>query len=314
MPSLQVVDLNPTPRTEKTTLEKFTEGFGDSYFKGIRDEREQDEIAGIYKEYLKEGDAIDKAIAAVKTNPKLSNAKRVEEADFLLKMKNVNTKLQKQVLKNNEKAEKALEEEETRKKEINFLESIEGKDLSSTGIYTQARKQGLSETSAGRLANLNRMEGKENRLTIKDINSLYEFDLKEIDRKLSDIRNQSKDKRIPLENQRDELVAMRKRDIDRLKKDKNLSETELEARTNARIAEEDAALQAKFEEEQAKQIEEQAKQQEKDIEDGFIQLITQTFPPDKVPIGTEKWVPANKTPDGKQRHYKSDGKKWVLVQ
>lgn len=96
MPQLQVVDLNPIPRTEQTTLEKTLEGFSNRHRANQLDREETDALSEIYKKYQDEGRVLEDAIMAVQTRPGLSPTTRVNTVKQLMDFKKHNAELQKQ--------------------------------------------------------------------------------------------------------------------------------------------------------------------------------------------------------------------------
>lgn len=101
MPQAQVIDLNPRPRTEETTLEKTLGGFADKYRQGMEQRRESDALKDIYSHY-QDGKNIDQAIIAAQTNHRLSPTTKVNTISQLTKFKEHNTKLQEEQKKQRE--------------------------------------------------------------------------------------------------------------------------------------------------------------------------------------------------------------------
>lgn len=120
MPQLQVVDLNPLPRTETTPLEKTLSGFANRYAERTKDERDTDALSSIYEQYKNDGDNLTNTIKAIQTRPGISPTTRVNTVDQLLKFQAHNAQLQKSAAKNLEtqqKAQDAAEKAATEKKE-----------------------------------------------------------------------------------------------------------------------------------------------------------------------------------------------------
>lgn len=306
MPQLQVVDLSPTPRTKPTNLETTLSGFSSRFRENQVEQQETDALSDIYRQYKEEGQQLDDAIMAIQTRPGLSPTTRVNSVNQLLNLKKTNAALQAQEAKSvaaqgrqQEKIDREMEkkriEEDLDQKEIEFLEGMEGKNLKPTEIYKQARLANIPRARAKDLASLHRMEGREARLSEKDITGQYDFELREIDRQLKDILSEKKKE--PLKKQREELVKQRRADLERYRK-----------------GERDFNLAMHADEKAEEEAKEQPASEEEVMDDAFVDLLSKAFPPQKVAIGTIKWVPAEKSPDGKKRQYKSDGKKWVLVQ
>lgn len=314
MPSAQVIDLSPTPRAP-TTLERMTESFSSRFLENKRDKQDTDALSDIYKKYKDEGQSIDDAIMAIQTRSDMSPTARVNAASQLLNLKKTNTQLlrdQQRIDREQAKEDAKIDKEKTKaaleadldQKELDFLEQTSGKSLKPTELYVQARQQGIPRVRANQLATLHRLEGKEDRLTENDIAKQYDFELKELDRKIRDEVSSKKKKAI--EEEREKIKEMRKRDLQRYRKGERDFEPELHAVEKAQVAEQEAK-------EEEKAAAENQKEEQKDYDQAFEEMLTKSFPPSKVPVGTDKWVLAEKSPDGKKRHYKSDGKKWVLV-
>ncbi len=107
MPQLQVVDLNPLPRTETTPLEKTLSSFANRVNENRKEQRETDALTQIYDEFKQDGDNLTNTLKAIQTRPGISPTTRVNTVNQLLKFQEHNTNLQKTAAANIEKAEKA---------------------------------------------------------------------------------------------------------------------------------------------------------------------------------------------------------------
>jgi hypothetical protein len=120
MPQLQVVDLNPSPRTEITPLEKTLSSFANRYNENRKEQKESDALSAIYEQYKQDGDNLSNTIKAIQTRPGLSPTTRVNTINQLLKFQEHNTKLQSTAAKQVEaqtKAQLAAEKAATEKAE-----------------------------------------------------------------------------------------------------------------------------------------------------------------------------------------------------
>ena len=95
MPSAQVIDLNPGPRTEQTTLEKTLSGFSKRHRENQIDTQETDALREIYDQYKKEGGMLEDALIAVQTRPGLSPTTRVNSVKQIMEFQKHNNELQK---------------------------------------------------------------------------------------------------------------------------------------------------------------------------------------------------------------------------
>lgn len=315
MPQIQVLDLSPSPRKEATPLENVLSGFSKRMRQNQIEQEETDALADIYRDYKQEGKTLDDAIMDVQTKPGISPTTRVNTVNQLMNLKKTNAALQerqdranakiqsadekakKEAAKAQEKVDKDEEkkriEAELDEKEIDFLDSLEGQNLKPTEIYKLARQHGIPRTRANSLATLHRLESKEGRLSEGDITRQYDFEIREIDKQLKDVMSEKAKE--PLKKQRAELVKQRRSDL---------------AKWRSGDRDFKLAMHEAIETEQPTEQEEIQAAQEV-VKDAFIDLLTETFPPDKIEKDTIKWLPANKSPDGKKHSYKSDGKKWV---
>ncbi len=107
MPQLQVVDLNPSPRTETTPLEKTLSSFANRYTENRREQQESDALSEIYEQYKQDGDNLGNTIKSIQTKPGLSPTTRVNTINQLLKFQEHNTRLQNTAAKNLETQAKA---------------------------------------------------------------------------------------------------------------------------------------------------------------------------------------------------------------
>lgn len=99
MPQVQVVDVNPNPRTEYTTLEKTLQGFSERNRENDLQQREADALERIYKEYQDDGKNLENLIQAYRTDPNLSPTTRVNSINQTLQFQKHNQDLQRQAEK-----------------------------------------------------------------------------------------------------------------------------------------------------------------------------------------------------------------------
>lgn len=90
MPSAQVIDLNPNPRTETTPLEKIMSSFAGRYRQNQIEEQDADALSKIYKQYQQEGNGIDQTLQALQTTTGISPTRRVQETNRLMEIKKIN--------------------------------------------------------------------------------------------------------------------------------------------------------------------------------------------------------------------------------
>ncbi len=97
MPSAQIVDLSPIPRTEPTTLEQ-TVG---SFSKRMRENQEGDVLRDIYSQYQQDGKNLEKTLQDIQTRPGISPTTRVSTVNQILQFQKHNQELLKQAAKQN---------------------------------------------------------------------------------------------------------------------------------------------------------------------------------------------------------------------
>lgn len=259
-----------------------------------KENKENDALADIYEQYAQDGRDIEKAYVNLHRNPDLSPTARVTATQNLMKLHEKNVALQKEALKKTQTADKQVQKEqlenELDEKELAFLEQLEGKNLKPTEIYKQARLAGIPRTRAKDISTLYRMEGKEGRLSEGDISKQYDYELKDLDKQIK--AELSPKKQEPLKAERKRLQELRKNDLARYRK----GDREFTLAMHDGVAE------------QVAEDVEEAKEEK----DAFIEILNKTFPPEQFK-GVVKWLPADKSPDGKKHQYKSDGKKWIQV-
>src|ERR1044071_2892401 len=119
----RVLDLSPKPRTQPTNLERIVEG----YAEGLRRNKESDELASIYEKYKEEGMGIEQKIQAIRSNPKISNATKVNAISDLTTVAGINEKLQ---------------EKETNKQKISDIEQRRNLPPGSLAAYEDDPKMG----------------------------------------------------------------------------------------------------------------------------------------------------------------------------
>ncbi len=260
-----------------------------------KENKENDALADIYEQYAQDGRDIEKAYVNLHRNPDLSPTARVTATQNLMKLHEKNVALQKEALKKTQTADKQVQKEqlenELDEKELAFLEQLEGKNLKPTEIYKQARLAGIPRTRAKDISTLYRMEGKEGRLSEGDISKQYDYEIKDLDKQIKAV-GASKDKKAPLLEERKRLQDLRKNDLARFRKG-------------------DRDFTLAMHEDVAGEVESDIKEA-KEEKDAIIELLNKDFPPAQYK-GTTKWLPADKSPDGKEHEYKSDGKTWTQV-
>ncbi len=106
MPPAQVINLNPTPRTETTPLEKTLSSFSNRARQNQVDRQDTDALREIYQQYQDEGSSLQDALMSVQTRPGLSPTARVNAVKQLTEFQKYNGELQKKAQSDAEKAEK----------------------------------------------------------------------------------------------------------------------------------------------------------------------------------------------------------------
>lgn len=131
MPGLQVVDLRPLPRTEPTTLERFTQNFSDKYMESKQNKEDADILSNILAPYRQEADVLGKALVDVTTNPTLSPTARVNAVNQIQHFQKYNTELQKKAQADYEKKQKEISNQRI----IDDLEQRRGLPAGSLAAY-----------------------------------------------------------------------------------------------------------------------------------------------------------------------------------
>ncbi len=118
MPSAQVIDLNPHPRTETTPLEKTLSAFSQRTRENQLQKQESDALSQIYKEYQQDGQNLEKTLMDIQTRPGISPTTRVNTVNQLINFQKHNAELQKTTQKQMEDQRKQLEASEKKIKEM----------------------------------------------------------------------------------------------------------------------------------------------------------------------------------------------------
>ena len=245
MPNVQVVDLNPEPRTQATNLEKTLSSFANRYVENQRDVGDVDNLSSIYNQYRQGNQKPEDLLFNIQTNKGMSPTSRAKAAQELLEF---------------EKIKKTNEDK----------------------------------------------DNSDQRLVVNH----YEKKIKEIDKKISEAR---KDKKGVLEQEKERLLQAQQNDLSRFKKpiysDMNQAQ-QVNAQPNViqPTVSQDPVTQSA-----TKESEQIAPESKKEVVESIIDILTETFPPSSVAVGTIKYIPANNSPDGKTHSFKSDGEKWVLI-
>lgn len=137
MPSAQVIDLSPMPRTETTNLEKTLSAFSQRQRENQVQQRESDALSDIYKEYQQDGQNLEKTIFDIQSRPGISPTTRVNTIKQLMEFREHNTKLQ-------EKVRKDQEEVRTKTEAVNSLKKAGATD-EQIALYNAAPVGGQTE-------------------------------------------------------------------------------------------------------------------------------------------------------------------------
>ncbi len=103
MPSAQVIDINPNPRTELTPLEKTLNQFSQRHVENQRQAQESTALEDIYKKYQQEGTNISDHLFNINKDARLSPTTKVQLANQAVQMQKINGQLQKEAQQNLEK-------------------------------------------------------------------------------------------------------------------------------------------------------------------------------------------------------------------
>lgn len=142
MPSAQVIDLNPNPRTETTPLEKTLSAFSIRARQNQLENRENDALSDIYRKYQDDGRLLENTLRDIQTRPGISPSKRVQTINELLKMQQINGQLQEQERKSRDTILKQqISEEKTRKdEEQKFAEKQRAREALEASKATEQQK------------------------------------------------------------------------------------------------------------------------------------------------------------------------------
>ena len=137
MPSAQVIDLSPMPRTETTNLEKTLSAFSQRQRENQVQQRESDALSDIYKEYQQDGQNLEKTIFDIQSRPGISPTTRVNTIKQLVEFREHNTKLQKEAKEASDKANQVRAIEKQRGLEPGSLSEFD----SNPALANQVTKQ-----------------------------------------------------------------------------------------------------------------------------------------------------------------------------
>lgn len=286
----------PSPRyieapQQSNPLGQILGGFLTKKNEQAQEKQDADFFTKIYGDIEKEGGSIRSGIQALQTTPGISPTRRLEGLKTLEGMESQNNKLAIEASKAAAKAAKdqlkAKAEEREDQVEIDFLKSIEGQDIPSTKLYSKARQAGLGRVASHQISTLGRMEAREDRLSEKQIQDDYKFELQDLTRKAKDEPNRTKREAIDAQ-----IADVRKHMADDIKRHRAGEKVE-----QISLVAKEAEQEAKAEQEEVIKAEDQE----------AIDKLTAKMPPTSTPVDTKQR--SKKT----GREYKNDGKKWVLI-
>jgi hypothetical protein len=128
MPSAQVIDVNPNPRTQLTSLEKTLGAFSARNRQNQVQQAESDALSEIYRKYQNEGSQIEDVIFKINQDINISPSMKVQAANQAVQMGKINAELQRQ-------AAKELQESQKNKGIVADLESRRGLSPGSLAAY-----------------------------------------------------------------------------------------------------------------------------------------------------------------------------------
>jgi len=107
MPSAQIIDLNPEG---ETSLQKTLSSFSNRMRQNQLEKQENDALKEIYSQYQQDGQNLERTIQAIQTRQGISPTTKVNTINQLLQFQKHNQQLQRQAVKDAEKAEKKKNE------------------------------------------------------------------------------------------------------------------------------------------------------------------------------------------------------------
>lgn len=285
MPTYQEI-----PREEPHPIAGIASAFANRAVERQRDDQDRDSLKDMYSQFKNAEMKIEDMIAEARTRPGLSPTARVTAVGDLVKVHEFNNRLRVEELKNQRKRDKELAKEESEEQydeaELQFLDEMDqmreqGKTLSSSEIYREGRQRGIPRNRVKDLANLTRMDSRENRLTRKELIDGYKDDIKAINEEAKGISSPAKKK--PFNDRITKRQKQLKEDLRRFDKGER-------------------NFVPQSQQEEYDQIEKELQESQLDP---IIEELTEAFPPDKFK-DVSKW-------DDDGNEYKSDGKTWKLV-
>ena len=114
MPSAQVIDLNPNPRTELTPLEKTLSSFSKRNRQLQVEEQESDALRSIYEQYKQDGSNLQDTLMEIQTRPGISPTTRVNTIKQLTEFQKHNSEIQNKIQKEAAKKAKVADLEKRR--------------------------------------------------------------------------------------------------------------------------------------------------------------------------------------------------------
>jgi hypothetical protein len=165
MPQIQVLDLNPSPRTEHTPLEKTLNTFTQAYLDQKKENKSSDALKQIYSKFQQEnedGQNLQRVIQEIQTNLDIGPTQKVEAINQLMQMEKYNASLQKQSIQQIKAIQKADEEhnkaQEKAKKQadkqaqIRYLEKQNGLEEGSLEAFNSDPRLAQSITKPEKIA------------------------------------------------------------------------------------------------------------------------------------------------------------------
>lgn len=153
-----------------------------------------------------------------------ANEIRREELDLKRETAEANIEQRERELQLKEQKQNGLSDQD--KKEVEFLKSIKGKNLSPLESYIAGREFGLNEKQGGRVFDIHTKQGQQDRLSKDAISKVYDYEIKRLDKEIKETALPSMKK--PLEQKRAEIESMRKKDLGRFEKGQRNFRLEIE--------------------------------------------------------------------------------------
>lgn len=310
MPSLQVVDLSPTPRQEPTALELTLQGFSQR----LSQNKEADILKKLQQQYKEENLGLQEMIERTQTEIGLSPTTRVNSINQLLDMERINIQRQNAAARAEKQNEKEINEKKYGHVAADILTRAQKYNWSGTKTFAESLHAGIPLNYAKEISTKLKQDINEDRYNSRDIRTIYNAEIKALRERLKTPLRKSDQEEI--ENRIIELDKMKNEDLAKARRLKSfvpqIERLRIDESRDRLEDDEEDQEEEQFYDQLIDQSVEEDIMEEEEKENVILQELAKEYPPKDFKDKTF-WIPADPELGIEKYKVKSDGERWIIV-